>query len=64
VPLPGGLEEDTSQPFAERRAAGAERAMRRIKQNDLENLPRFLIAGLLFILTSPSPSFAQVLHCG
>ena len=38
--------------------------IRRIQQNDLENLPFFLIAGLLFILTSPSLLFAQVLLYG
>jgi glutathione S-transferase len=38
--------------------------MRRIQQNDLENLPYFLIAGLLFILTGPSLLFAQVLLYG
>ena len=28
--------------------------VRRIQMNDLENLPYFLVAGLLFILTEPS----------
>ena len=38
--------------------------VRRIHQNDLENLPFFLIAGLLFITTSPSLLLAQWLLYG
>ena len=33
--------------------------IRRIQLNDLENLPFFLVAGLLYILTSPSLQTAQ-----
>ena len=35
--------------------------IRRIQLNDLENLPFFLIAGLLFILTDPSLRLTRVL---
>ena len=38
--------------------------IRRIQMNDLENLPFFFIAGLLFILTDPSLRLAQVLLYG
>lgn len=38
--------------------------IRRIQQNDLENLPFFLIAGFLFILTEPSPRLTQLLLYG
>ena len=38
--------------------------VRRIQLNDLENLPFFLIAGLLFILTSPPVVTAQWLLYG
>ncbi|MBN9276862.1 MAG: MAPEG family protein [Hyphomicrobium sp.] len=38
--------------------------IRRIQLNDLENLPYFLIAGLLFVLTGPSLLLAQVLLYG
>jgi glutathione S-transferase len=38
--------------------------IRRIQMNDLENLPFFFIAGLLFILTEPSLRLAQVLLYG
>ncbi|WP_072386461.1 MAPEG family protein [Hyphomicrobium sp. CS1BSMeth3] len=38
--------------------------IRRIQLNDLENLPYFLIAGLLFVLTAPSLLLAQVLLYG
>lgn len=34
--------------------------MRRIHQNDLENIPPFLIAGFLFVMTSPPLWLAQV----
>jgi glutathione S-transferase len=33
--------------------------IRRIQLNDLENLPFFLVAGLLFILTNPSLTLAR-----
>jgi glutathione S-transferase len=35
--------------------------IRRIHQNDLENLPFFLVAGLLYILTGPPLLMAQLL---
>ena len=38
--------------------------VRRIQLNDLENLPYFLIAGFLYILTSPSLGLAQGLFYG
>jgi glutathione S-transferase len=38
--------------------------IRRIQMNDLENLPYFLVAGLLFILTEPSLVVAQWLLYG
>jgi len=38
--------------------------VRRIQMNDLENLPYFLVAGLLFILTGPSLGLAQWLLYG
>ena len=38
--------------------------IRRIQQNDLENLPFFLVAGFLFVLTEPSLLLAQVLLYG
>ena len=38
--------------------------IRRIQQNDLESLPYFLVAGLLFVLTGPSLLLAQVLLYG
>lgn len=38
--------------------------VRRIHLNDLENLPFFLVAGFLFILTGPSLLVAQVLLYG
>jgi glutathione S-transferase len=38
--------------------------IRRIQQNDLENLPFFLVAGLLYVLTSPSLLLAQWLFYG
>jgi len=38
--------------------------VRRIQQNDQENLPYFLIAGFLFVFTEPSPLFAQWLFFG
>lgn len=37
---------------------------RRIHQNDLENVPFFLAAGLLFVLTAPSLLTAQILFYG
>ena len=38
--------------------------VRRILLNDLENLPFFLVAGLLFVLTEPSLLVAQLLLYG
>ena len=38
--------------------------IRRIHQNDLENLPFFLVAGLLYVLTGPSLRMAQLLLYG
>jgi glutathione S-transferase len=38
--------------------------MRRIHQNDLENVPAFLAAGFLFVLTDPALWVAQVLFYG
>lgn len=38
--------------------------IRRIQQNDLENLPFFFVAGALYVLTSPSLALAQVLFYG
>ena len=38
--------------------------LRRIQHNDLESLPYFLVAGLLFVLTSPSLILAQWLLYG
>ena len=38
--------------------------LRRIQLNDLESLPYFLVAGLLFVLTSPSLLLAQWLLYG
>ncbi len=38
--------------------------IRRIQMNDLENLPFFLVAGLLFILTEPSLLLARLLLFG
>ncbi len=38
--------------------------VRRIQMNDLENLPFFLVAGLLYVLTQPSLLLAQWLFYG
>jgi glutathione S-transferase len=38
--------------------------IRRIQMNDLENLPFFLVAGLLYVLTGPSLQMAQLLFYG
>ena len=38
--------------------------IRRIQMNDLENLPFFLVAGLLYVLTNPSLLLAQWLFYG
>ena len=38
--------------------------IRRIHQNDLENIPVFLVVGLLFLFTGPSLGVAQVLYYG
>ena len=42
---------------------GVER-IRRIQLNDLENVPFFLVAGLLFVLTNPSLALARWLLYG
>jgi glutathione S-transferase len=38
--------------------------IRRIQLNDLENLPYFLVAGLLYVTTAPSLLLAQLLFYG
>jgi len=38
--------------------------VRRIQMNDLENLPYFLSAGLLYVFTEPQPWVAQCLFYG
>jgi glutathione S-transferase len=38
--------------------------IRRIQQNDLENLPYFFVAGLLYVTTAPPLWLAQVLFYG
>ncbi|MHB1109788.1 MAG: MAPEG family protein [Devosia sp.] len=38
--------------------------VRRIQMNDLENLPFFLVAGFLYVLTEPSLLLARVLFYG
>lgn len=38
--------------------------IRRIQQNDLENLPFFLVAGLLFVFTDPALWLARLLLYG
>jgi len=38
--------------------------IRRIQMNDLENLPYFLVAGFLFVLTGPPLLLAQLLLLG
>lgn len=38
--------------------------IRRLHQNDLENIPFFLVAGFIFILTEPSLLLARVLLYG
>ena len=38
--------------------------IRRIQLNDLENLPYFFVAGLLYVFTQPNPLLAQVLFYG
>ena len=38
--------------------------IRRIQMNDLESLPYFLVAGLLFVLTGPPLLLAQILLYG
>lgn len=38
--------------------------IRRIQMNDLENLPFFLVAGFLYVLTEPSLLAAQILLYG
>ena len=38
--------------------------IRRIQSNDLENLPYFLVAGLLYVVSQPDPRVAQWLFYG
>jgi glutathione S-transferase len=38
--------------------------IRRIQQNDLESLPYFLVAALIFVLTGPPLLLAQILLYG
>jgi len=52
-PRPGQLDSDD---YVER--------SRRIQRNDTENIPAFLVAGLLFVLTQPPLWLAQVLMYG
>jgi glutathione S-transferase len=52
-PRPGQLDPDD---YVER--------SRRMQRNDLENVPMFLIAGLLFVLTEPVLWVAQLLFFG
>ena len=52
-PRPGQLDPDD---YVER--------SRRMQRNDLENIPAFLIAGLLFALTQPTVGIAQALFYG
>ena len=52
-PRPGQLDADD---YVER--------SRRMQRNDLENIPAFLIAGLLFVWTQPGLLVAQVLLYG
>ena len=52
-PRPGQLDADD---YVER--------SRRMQRNDLENIPAFLVAGLLFVFTQPSLVIAQVLLFG
>jgi len=52
-PRPGQLDADD---YVER--------SRRMHSNDTENIPVFLVAGLLFVLTQPPLLFAQVLLYG
>ena len=37
---------------------------RRMQRNDLENIPAFLVAGLLFVVVEPSLLLAQILFYG
>lgn len=37
---------------------------RRIHQNDLENVPLFLVAGFLFLFTDPDPRLATAIYYG
>lgn len=54
---PGNRNPDPSQLDANPRV---ERS-RRMQRNDLENIPGFLVAGLLFVLCAPPPWLAYVL---
>lgn len=63
--------EDTKKTILNPRASESQLApndrverIRRIQQNDLENLPYFLVAGLLYVTTAPSLLLAQVLFYG
>jgi glutathione S-transferase len=38
--------------------------IRRIQLNDLENLPFFLVSGLLYVLTQPSLTMARIVLWG
>jgi glutathione S-transferase len=38
--------------------------IRRIQQNDLENLPYFFIAGLIYVFSQPDPTLARWLYYG
>ena len=38
--------------------------IRRIQINDLENVPYFLVSGLLYVCTDPSPALAQWMFFG
>jgi glutathione S-transferase len=62
--LAGGHQKDTAQSRARSEAARTERARGADPEDDLENLPFFLIAGLLFVLTEPSLLLAQWLLYG
>lgn len=65
--LTRGSAEGVDQPRAGPNAIGANEAVertRRIHLNDLENIPFFLAAGFLFILTDPSLQLTRVLMYG
>ena len=63
--------EDTKKTLFNPRASESQLApndrverIRRIQQNDLENLPYFFVAGLLYVTTAPSLLLAQFLFYG